>query len=223
MTLDDASVDKSSGVYCTKFSGAGVGTTRTPLHWTLPSKCHKLKTGICEMELDFTAGSGAHAWTLNSSMPCQFKRTTVLRQVWVHLLVSGRHHFSWKNGPTMQLTNTWTALKTDKNETTNISDQKMGQSSITWPDDVAVHIHYTWNSPQWAVAAECSWKWDYLNTKYWNLRFHVTNTIIRTTFSEYMTSMSYTDLIATRIKHETHRSVQSDSNAINTEVIVEHK
>eukprot|EP00953_Heterococcus_sp_UTEX-ZZ885_P040343 20632-Heterococcus_DN1.PRE.4 len=28
------------------------------------------------------------------------------------------------------------ALKTDKNETTNISDQKMGQSSITWPDDV---------------------------------------------------------------------------------------
>jgi hypothetical protein len=41
----------------------------------------------------------------------------------------------------MQLTNTWTALKTDRNETANISDQKMRQSSITWPDDVVVNVH----------------------------------------------------------------------------------
>jgi hypothetical protein len=141
------------------------------------------------MKPDCTTANGAQAWTLNSSMTSQFKWTTGLRQVWVHPLVSGRHHFSWKSGPTMQLTNTWTALKTDKNETTNISDQKMGQSSITWPDDVTVYTHYTYYSPQWAVAAECSWRREHLNTNHWNFRFHVANTIVRTTFSQCMTSV----------------------------------
>jgi hypothetical protein len=48
----------------------------------------------------------------------------------------------------MQLTNTEAALTTDKNEATNVSDQKMGQCSITWPDDVVCNTHYTLYSPQ---------------------------------------------------------------------------
>eukprot|EP00953_Heterococcus_sp_UTEX-ZZ885_P008597 5149-Heterococcus_DN1.PRE.1 len=61
MTLDDASVDRSSGVYCTKFNGAVVGTTRTPLHYTLPSKCHKVETGTCVMKPDCTTANCARA------------------------------------------------------------------------------------------------------------------------------------------------------------------
>jgi hypothetical protein len=48
----------------------------------------------------------------------------------------------------MQLTNTEAALTIDKNEATNVSDQKMGSCSITWPDDVVLYTHYMRYSPQ---------------------------------------------------------------------------
>jgi hypothetical protein len=115
----------------------------------------------------------------------------------------------------MQLTNTWTALKTDKKKTTNWSDQKMGHSSITWPDDVAVYIHYKQYSPQWAAAAKCSWRREYLNTNHWNFRFHVANTIVRTPFSEGMTNVIDTSYWYT---HQTSISPQYSSNAANTEI-----
>jgi hypothetical protein len=56
----------------------------------------------------------------------------------------------------MYLTKQEAASITDKTQPNIKFDQKMGQYSINWPDDVVCYMHYWVNSPQCAGEADCS-------------------------------------------------------------------